>query len=303
MSAFIKATEIWEPNREKTELTLAKGHYGPHKEFETYSRRISFGYDEGLPGRAWAQKCPIILEELNGSCFSRLEMAEKIGLTTAIAMPIFAGEYLHAVILFLCGGSEAHAGAIEIWTKMRQHRCEMELKEGYYGSMEAFERRSRSIRVMFGQELPGTVWKTQMPHLIKEPGKSDTFLRARQALMAGITSALALPASMIEDDGYVLAFLSADDSPIARRFEIWVPDETGEALVFRDGYCHEGTDLKALHGLTRLGKHSTLQGNVYKTGYPLLTDDAGSVDTPFDSLLAVPILGNGFCKAVVLFYS
>jgi len=303
MSAFIKATEIWEPNREKTELTLAKGHYGPHKEFETYSRRISFGYNEGLPGRAWAQKCPIILEELSGSCFSRIEMAEKIGLTTAIAMPIFAGEYLHAVILFLCGGSEVQAGAIEIWTKLRQHRCEMELKEGYYGSMEAFERRSRSIRVMFGQELPGTVWKTQMPHLIKEPGQSETFLRARQALRAGITSALALPASMIEDDGCVLAFLSADDSPIARRFEIWVPDETGEALVFRDGYCHEGTDLKALHGLTRLGKHTTQQGNVYKTGYPLLTGDAGSVDTPFDSLLAVPILGNGFCKAVVLFYN
>jgi hypothetical protein len=104
---------------------------------------------------------------------------------------------------------------------------------------------------------------------------------------------------MIEDDGCVLAFLSADGSPIARRFEIWVPDETGEALVFRDGYCHDGTDLKALHGLTRLGKQTTLQGNVCKTGYPLLTDDAGS----FDALLALPILGNGFCKAVVLFYS
>lgn len=305
MNTFIRATEIWEPNSEKTKLTLAKGHYGPHKAFEAYSREVTFGYDEGLPGRAWAQKCPIILEELGGSCFKRTAMAEKIGLTTAVAMPIFSGEQLHAVVLFLCGGKEEHAGAIEVWSKLRQHRSEMVLKEGYYGSMEAFERRSRSIRVMFGQELPGTAWKTRMPHLIKDPGRSENFLRARQALRAGITSALALPTSKTEEDGCVLAFLSAEGSPIARRFEIWVPDETGEGLIFRDGHCDEGSDLKALYGLTRLAKETTLPWKVCKTGYPLLADgdDARSGDIHFDSMLALPILDDGFCKAVVLFYS
>lgn len=97
---FIKATEIWEPNREKTQLSLVSGHYGIHKEFKEQSLSMTFNYNEGLPGKAWAEKHPIILTSLEDSYFKRIEMARKVGLTTAIAMPIFAGEYLHAVVVF-----------------------------------------------------------------------------------------------------------------------------------------------------------------------------------------------------------
>lgn len=302
---FIKATEIWEPNREKTQLTLVSGHYGVHKEFKDQSQSMTFNYNEGLPGKAWAEKHPIILTSLEDSYFKRIEMARKVGLTTAIAMPIFAGEYLHAVVVFLCGDQEEHAGAIELWAKEPDKSYEMGLVEGYYGSMENFEWISKNVKIMRGHGLPGTVWVDKMPFIIKNLGESATFLRAIKAAKEGITTALALPAWMKEEDGYVMTFLSAKGTPIARRFEIWIPDDTGEALVFRDGHCDDGTDLSEQYALTRLEKHTTVLGNVWKTGYPILTDnfELEGEQIDFSSLLALPIIQNGFCKAIVVFYS
>ncbi|MDA3947458.1 MAG: GAF domain-containing protein [Helicobacteraceae bacterium] len=305
MSTFIKATEIWEPNREKTELTLVNGQYGPYKEFEAYSHAMTFSYDEGLPGKAWAAKHPLMLTELQDSYFRRTEMAEKIGITTAIAMPIFAGEFLHAVVLFLCGDKEAHDGAIEIWAKDPERRREMGLVDGYYGTMDDFAWISKNVKIMRGHGLPGMVWETSMPYIIKDLGTSATFLRARKALKEGITTALALPAWMIEEDGYVMTFLSSKGTPIAKRFEIWIPDDTGDALIFRDGHCDRRSDLAGFYTLKRYGKEDSVIGRVWKTGYPLLTHSPAveDGDVVFDSLLALPILQNGFCKAVVTFYN
>lgn len=68
------------------------GHYGAHKEFKDQSLSMTFDYNEGLPGKTWTEKHPIILTSLEGSFFKRIDMVKKIGLTTAIAIPIFAGE-------------------------------------------------------------------------------------------------------------------------------------------------------------------------------------------------------------------
>ena len=305
MSTFIKATEIWEPNKEKTTLSLVNGQYGEHKEFEDYSHTMKFDYDEGLPGKAWAAKHPIILSELHGSYFKRTEMADKISITAAIAMPIFAGEYLHSVVVFLCGDKDEHTGAIEIWKKEPERRREMGLLEGYYGTMEDFSWISRNIKIMRGHGLPGIAWESKMPYIIKDLGSSATFLRARKAAKEGITTALALPAWMIEEDGYVLTFLSAKGTPIAKRFEIWIPDETGEALIFRDGHCDEETDLHSLYALKRYDKNDYVIGKSWRTGFPILTDSytLDEDNAAFSSMLALPILQNGFCKAIVVFYN
>ena len=138
-NSFIIATEIWEPNREKTELTLVNGHYGYCDEFKQESYAMHFKYDEGLPGKAWSQKRPIILKSFEGSYFKRTKIAQKIGLSTAIAFPIFAGEYLHAVVVFLCGDKEDQHGAIELWGRDHERLNEMGLIEGYYGEMRDFE--------------------------------------------------------------------------------------------------------------------------------------------------------------------
>jgi len=304
MKTFIKAIEIWEPDREKTKLTLTHGIYGTFKEFESYSKSMQFNYNEGLPGQAWAKQHPIILTQLEGSDFKRTQMAEKIGVTTAIAMPIFAGEYLHAVVLFLCGDTDECAGAIELWAKEADKRTEMGLVDGYYGSMADFEWVSRNVKIMRGHGLPGTVWRTKMPLVINNLGESATFLRARKAAKEGITTALALPAWVNEEDAYVMAFLSAKNTPIAHRFEIWIPDETAEALIFREGYCDRDNNLEQKYALTRLSKDNSIAGKVWKTGYPILSDTIipKEDEIDFNALLSIPILQNGFCTSVVMFY-
>jgi len=304
MKTFIKAIEIWEPDSQKTQLTLMNGLYGPHREFASYSKNMHFAYDEGLPGKAWSEQHPIILTQFEGSEFKRTEMAKKIGLSTAIAMPVFAGEYLHAVVLFLCGDKQEHAGAIELWAKVPDKRTEMGLVDGYYGSMDDFAWVSRNVKIMRGHGLPGKAWQSKMPYIIGNLGESATFLRARKAAQEGITTALALPAWMNEEDGYVMSFLSAKSTPIANRFEIWIPDETGEALIFRDGHCDKGDDLHECYSLTRLDKEHSIAGKAWKTGHPILSDvyepQEGNID--FNAYLALPILQNGFCVSVVMFY-
>jgi len=304
MNTFIKAVEIWEPDHAMTALTLTKGLYGTFNRFEEVSRAMTFAYNDGLPGKAWALRHPIILNELKEPFFKRTEPAAEIGLKTAIAMPIFAGEYLRAVVVFMCGDSEKHAGAIELWHGMPDRMFEMGLVDGYYGTMDEFAWISRSVKIMKGRGLPGLVWKTQMPVIMKDLGSSAGFLRARKAAQAGITTALALPAWMYEPEGYVMTFLSAKGTPIARRFEIWVPDITRTKLIFEEGECDQGTDLQARYDGVVLGINDSLSGSVWRTGIPVLTEtyDSDEGDVIFDALLVLPILQEGFLKAVVKFY-
>jgi hypothetical protein len=299
MKSFIKATEIWEPNRERTELTLVKGLYGTLKKFEDVSQAMTFTYDEGLPGKAWAQKHPIVLTDLSEAYFKRTEIADEFGLTAAIALPIFCGEYLNAVVVFFCGDSDDHAGAIELWSSVEGRRNELGLVDGYYGTMDEFAWISKSIKIMKGQGLPGVVWNTGMPLLLDDLANSGTFMRASKALKEGITTALAMPAWIDSSDAYIMSFLSAKGTPIARKFEIWVPDHAAGVMRFEHGYSDTQEDLKARYeGVTVTKQEGTL-GMVWKNGHPLLTEDTGGDD--YDALLAIPLLEQGFLKAVVLF--
>ena len=56
MQAFIKAVEIWAPQGDSLELENIKGSYGNLSKFKALNQSIKFEYDEGLPGKAWAQK-------------------------------------------------------------------------------------------------------------------------------------------------------------------------------------------------------------------------------------------------------
>jgi hypothetical protein len=302
MKHFIKATEIWELNSDKTELVLSKGIYENIKEFEEKSHDMSFKYNDGLPGKAWASKHPIILNKLDGTFFKRTELANKINITAAIAMPIFAGEYLQSVVVFLCGDSGEQSGAIELWHASVDRLNEMALVEGYYGSMEEFEWISRNIKIMKSQGLPGTVWKTKMPLIMKNLGESATFMRASKAVKAGITTALAIPAWIDEKDGYVMTFLSGKNTPIARRFEIWLPQK--DKLVFSDGYSIGDIDLDETHKETSYEKNQSILGRVWESGHPILSSKSDMSNAPgeYDGVLVLPVLENGFFKAGIVFY-
>lgn len=303
MKNFIKATEIWIPDETYTQLTLRNGEYGEHETLESATQKMTFAYNEGLPGKVWAEGHPVILTDLKASFFQRTELALSLGLTSAIAMPIFKGEYLSAVLVFFCGDSEEHAGAIEVWRATPNRVHEMELINGYYGTMVEFEWISKRIKIMKGQGLPGTVWKREAPVIMNSLGKSESFIRAKKAAKEGLTTALGLPAGMRTKDGYVITFLTDKGTPIARQIEIWSTDEN-DTLKFIEGYSAAEVDLAALYEEVTFTKENSLIGQTWKQGRPLLSKNCKSDYAPenCNCILTLPILQDGFCFEIIAFY-
>ena len=76
MKTFIRAAEIWTPTPDKSRLRFLDGFYGPLDQFREVSEQMTFGFDEGLPGKAWAKRHPVILKEFSNSYFMRTEAAK-----------------------------------------------------------------------------------------------------------------------------------------------------------------------------------------------------------------------------------
>ena len=159
MTSFIRALEVWVPSNDRSMLEFGGGHYGAATRFAAISRELCFGRGEGLPGQAWEAGHPIVLKEFEGSYFRRIAAARAEGLTCGIAVPIFAGDFLNAVMVIFCGDDAAHAGAIELWHNDPHESHDMTLVDGCYGSTgDTFEFISRSVSFRRGTGLPGMAW-------------------------------------------------------------------------------------------------------------------------------------------------
>src|SRR5580693_1996554 len=71
MKTFIRIAEIWVPTKDRTQLEFGDGLYGPLGEFRSASRGMRFGFDEGLPGWAWAAGHPVVMTKFDDSHFKR----------------------------------------------------------------------------------------------------------------------------------------------------------------------------------------------------------------------------------------
>ena len=116
MKTFIRVVELWVPDRTRTRLEFG-GSLGSeeYSDFKAVSENALFAFDEGLPGKAWASGHPVILTKFANSYFKRTDEAIEAGLTCGVALPVFAGEFLMAVMVLFCGDDEKHVGAIELW--------------------------------------------------------------------------------------------------------------------------------------------------------------------------------------------
>ena len=311
MKTFIRVSEIWVPDKSRTSLVFLDGLYGPLTDFRTASEKMSFGFDQGLPGKAWSARHPIILKGLESSYFLRKEAAKAAGLSCAVAIPIFAGDFLMAVLVFLCGDDEAHVGAIELWHNNPAESYDLGLVDGYYGTAESFEWVSRRTKFRPGTGLPGMVWKSGLPVVMGDLGHSQRFVRHNSAQEMGITKGLGIPCLYQWDRVYVMTFLSALNTPIARRFEIWLPNVKGEALIFNSGHCDKIMDLSGQYGSAAIPKGEGLLGKVWLSGVPCVTEHLERDTTPaslsasqagWHSMIAMPIIDSDKLKAIVAWY-
>lgn len=304
---FIRAAEIWLPSMDATELVLGSGLYGPLQTFAEQSRDVRFRRGEGLPGEAWAARHPIVMRSLQGSTFRRTAAAAAAGLTSGIAMPIFAGAAIAAVVVLFCGDDADQVGAIEVWWNDPDEDAQIGLHDGYYGGAELFETTSRMKRFGRGFGLPGAVWAAQMPLVIRDLYRSNRFLRREEARTVGLTHGLGLPFDYDPGRTWIMVFLSALGTPIAERFEIWVPDRDG-GLVYEAGLSEASTDVPGADRPDRIAAGEGLLGAVLAAGLPVATEDCASdapwlVDAPArmdrHAAIAIPSLAaDGTLKAV-----
>ncbi|WP_375173625.1 GAF domain-containing protein [Pseudooceanicola sp.] len=301
---FVEVSEIWVP--EGDQLVLAEGNYGALSEFAAASRRESFARGEGLPGKAWAEERPVVLKGFDGSYFKRTEAAKEAGLTSAVAVPVFAGATLKAVLVVLCGDDEDRTGAIEVWSE--QDGLLM-LDDGYYGAAKHFEWVSQHTHFPRGQGLPGGVWSSLTPMLMRDLGSGYKFIRADSAAKAGLTTGLGLPVPVPGDRTFVLTLLSAKGTPIARRFEIWDARAARNGSVKEarliDGICaREGAlwDPENAGNERKVTAWQGAIGRVLGTGVPLVEGGKPGLAAGYDSMVAMPIHQNGELSHVVAWY-
>jgi hypothetical protein len=306
MNTFIKVIEIWTPTSKRNQLTLADSYYGGYADFNKHSQAVTFAYGEGLPGTAWAQSQPMIITDLEHSCFLRKEAAKASGITCAVAIPVFSGHFLLAVIVLLCGDEEQLAGAIEIWGKNPGRTKELHLVEGYYGSLEKFEWVSRRLAFPKGSGLPGTVWDYHIPQIVADLSDSASFLRASNAKQEGITTAIGIPFIYNDQQEFVITLLSARGTPIARRFEIWLPDREHKFLTLYSRHSEIPNDLFLYQ---EIEKGQDLIGQAWLTGCPGISHHpadkkAKAKDTSAAELkvsVAIPVIEDGVLTSVVAF--
>ena len=305
MKTFIKVTEIWVPDKQRTHLEFDSGLYGGLVKFKAASEQQQFAYNEGLPGKAWAEGRPLVLKEFAQSYFKRTAAAKKAGLTCGIAIPVFSGDFLLAVVVFLCADDEHHAGAIEVWDKSLVSKNNLKVMNGYYGTLKHFETISKQLSIPKGHGLAGQAWESGMPILVEDIGQATTFIRTQDAQLAGITVGIGIPVYNNPNEPYILAFLSAKATPIAKRIQIWIPNKEGTQLICQQGYSKYNNDLAKIFETLPVTKGIGALGRVWLTGMPIITGNHETDYNPeldnLSKMLAIPVIEQGRLKAIVSF--
>ncbi|MFV8817489.1 hypothetical protein [Haliea sp. E17] len=303
MQSFIRIVEIWTPDAAGERLELKAGAYGNLSAFSRHSENLTFAPGQGLPGLAWQAGMPIVMRDLNRADFLRAGPAGEAGLTAGIAMPIFQGTALRAVLVFLCGNHGHSDGAIEIWKD--DELSGQSFIDGYYGNLRHFERQSRSIKFPMGWGLPGMVWKTAEPQVV-DVGNTNAFLRSQAALEAGISTGIGIPLNSnrnVDDIGFVVTFLSVRANPIARSFEVWRVTDNGGALFFTVGFDDSRSGITASRDCSRrlLSGEGTV-GAALQSGMPVIEQRALEHEgTELLNQLAIPVFYQEELRSVVCF--
>lgn len=298
MSQFLKAIEVWRPSALDGRLHLASQSYGEQSVFAMLSTGISFGYDEGLPGVTWAEKRPLLWTDLESSEFLRAETVAKLGIVSGMTLPVFAGEILLAVVTLFFASEDEATGVVELWKNSESDDNELQLEDGFYGSLTRFEWVSRRLSVVRGSGLPGGAWELQRPVVLNDLAENRNFLRARNATEAGVMTGLALPYFDPRGDTQVCTMLSTEKAPIARRFEVWRLEKG--SLRFDSGQCSTEVDLKALYRGVRFAKNEDVLGKIWLTGIPLVRDYSAEIDGEQHAALYLPQFVNGRLRAIVV---
>lgn len=264
-SSLLRVIEVWTPDADGA-LTVESAIYSGVDQFEQSSEGLRLTDGAGLPGWVWSAGVPVLFEDLCSRDFVRNEAAAASNLGAGFGLPVFDGDELAAVMIFLFDADELVKGAFESWLP-NEIRNELELGTGYYSSLERFRRLSQYLRFPYGAGLPGEVWQTLSPRLIDRLGESSQFLRASGAEGDGLRSGLAVPIVSGDDTlRSVFVLLSANEPPIARALQTWTP--VGEFLELSCVVASGLPELEQQTGQIRCQRGEGLAGRVRESRRP-----------------------------------
>jgi hypothetical protein len=265
--SFLQAVEVWVPQGEH--LLRSSAAYGDHEGFAARALSPLLRKGEGLAGTAFGSGRPEVWREL-GPPFVRAEPEQAEALEAAVALPFYVGARLVAVAVFLCGTRATTSGCIEIWEPNPLR--ELVHVDGYYGNLAAFERLSRAMRFQLGNGVPGLTWESGLPMVVPDLGGSRSFLRAQAAREYGVHSGLSIPFYRSGSLAQVVLFLSVAASPLARAFEVWMPDSSGHLHISEAFYEPSLSDFQEANRSVEFVAGAGLVGKVYESGLPLALD-------------------------------
>ncbi len=303
--SFVRAVEVWRPDGDL--LQRDSGAYGQLADFEQASVALTLKKGQGLPGAAWSTMRPEVWHELDAR-FVRAAPARTAGIGAAVALPFFHGSELVAVVAFYCGGPEHSAGCIEVWE--HNGKGELEHADGYYGRLADFEAVSRQCKFRRGVGLPGLVFQHGSPQIIDDLKKSNSFLRASAARASDVESGLGIPLYCGGAINHVILFLSANATPLARAFEVWVADDEGSLRRDQAFYSAELASFGGARASLVFSANEDLAGRVFASALPLAVSTETRAYRQLDAArdagiafaLALPVDDGDQVRAVVLMF-
>jgi len=215
--SLVRAIEVWVPRGEV--LVLSSGGYREHVEFERVSAHSTFRRGEGLPGAVWGTERALIWRDL-GVHFVRAEQARAAGIDAALAIPVFSGRSLSAVIVFLLRKASSNPGCIELWDVNADLRV-LTHGGGHYCGCPDFETFSHWIQFPVGTGLPGGTWAAGKPFVLNDVRSANTFVRAGLAARYGLAFGVGLPIWRGPSVSHVVTFIAAAARPFLQAFELW----------------------------------------------------------------------------------
>lgn len=296
MSGLIQAAEIWVPDEQQTLLEFGAGWYDQVPEFGVLSASMCFGRAEGLPGRAWDQGQPIVLDEWQQGYFRRAAAAQRAGLTCAVALPCYCDDQFKAVLVLFLGGEHREDGAVELWRNDSRITTDMTCVSGHYGATaQTLLAEAREAFLPRGFGLPGLAWQREGSVFMDGVSSSRKFLRAEAADAAGIRHGLALPCAVPGNLHHVLTLFGTAHAPIARRLESWAPAGDG---VWQRAYGQSEQEgvLPVGVGAEVLGAGQTVLQQAISTATPQIWQEVPGGN----ALLALPLCTGAAVDEVML---
>lgn len=159
--------EVWIPRLDGTVLEYGPVGYSDNRsleQFKTFSARLTFSPNTGLPGRVWASKQSEWIQDVSkvpSSIFLRAQVAMEVGLRAGLGVPIVDNEEVLAVLVFFRFESyseEKHlvelvsTAATQLGSLMRRKRTEETLRESQralatlFSNLPGIAHRSKSDR-------------------------------------------------------------------------------------------------------------------------------------------------------------